>query len=689
MRLIRFVICTLLACCFPITWAQPAPKLERFDPNMVDRQLDPCQDFYKFVCSKWQTANPIPPDQVAWGTASGLQLYNETVLRDTMEKASKGGAGRSAVDQKIGDYYGACMDEKGINATGLRDLKPELDRIAKISKKSDLVDAIAHLHMTLPAAWQGGDNQTNAPFFGYGSLQDFDDASKVVGGFDQGGMSLFGRDYYLKDDAKSVEIRTKYVSHLAKMLELAGEKQTEAAADAKVVLDLETAIARAAMDNISRRDPKNINNKMTLEQAQALAPTLNFKRYVELVGSPSPDHYIVTSPQFFKGLEQLLQQHPLEHWKAYLRWQLVHYSAPYLSRELAEENFNFFRATLAGAKSQLPRWRRCVRAADRDLGEALGQAYVDHAFPGESKKTAVELVHAVEEALQRDIDSLDWMSPDTKKEASKKLHAIEDKIGYPNRWRDYSSVKIVSDSYLNNIHQVTGFEFKRQLNKIGKPVDRAEWGMTPPTIDAYYDPQLNTINFPAGILQPPFFSKETDDAANFGAIGSVIGHEIIHGFDDQGRKFDATGNLRDWWTAADSKSYDERGKCISDQYTQDVPEAGVKQDGKLTQGEDTADNGGVRLSLAALDHKLQGEGKTLDTKGEDGWTNRQRFFIAYGDAWCTQFRPEVVRIQVLTNPHSIARYRVNNVISNMPEFAEAFSCKKGSPMVRDNACRVW
>jgi predicted metalloendopeptidase len=443
------------------------------------------------------------------------------------------------------------------------------------------------------------------------------------------------------------------------------------------------------MDNISRRDPKNLNNKMSLVQVQALTPSFDWKRYTSLVDAPTPQHYIVTSPQFFRGMEQLIQQRPLDDWKTYLRWQLVHFSAPYVGKAFVDENFNFYRRTLAGAKEQLPRWRRCVRLADRDLGEALGQAYVDEAFPGDSKRNANELVRAVEQALERDITGLDWMTAETKKEAVRKLHAIEDKIGYPSQWRDYSSVSIRRDSFLNNIHQVTAFEFRRQLNKIGRPVDRAEWQMTPPTIDAYYDAQLNTINFPAGILQPPFFDKDNAAAANFGAIGAVIGHEIIHGFDDEGRKFDAEGNLRDWWTPADGKAYDERGNCIADQYTQEVPEAGVKQNGRLTQGEDTADNGGVRLAFSALENQLRKNGVSVDAKGADGWTPRQVFFVSYADAWCTQMRPDVVRTMVLTNPHSHPRYRVNNVVSNLPEFQQAFGCKQGTPMVRKNACRVW
>jgi putative endopeptidase len=402
------------------------------------------------------------------------------------------------------------------------------------------------------------------------------------------------------------------------------------------------------------------------------------------VNAPSSDHYIVTSPDFFRAEEKLLQQHPLEQWKVYMRWQLLHHSAQYLNKAIEDESFDFFAHTLAGQEEQLPRWRRCVHMADRDLGEALGQAYVDRAFPPESKARTLEMVHD-------DIDTVSWMTPTTKEQATVKLKGIEDKIGYPSHWRDYSSVKITRESYVDNVEHATTFEFERWVAKIGKPVDRSEWTMTPPTINAYYDPQLNTINFPAGILQPPFFEKSMDDSVNFGAIGMVIGHELTHGFDDQGRKFDANGNLRDWWTAEDAKQYDERGKCISDEYTQDVPEAGpgVKQNGLLTQGEDTADNGGIHLALMALESDLKKQGKSLDEKGPDGWTYLQRFFLANAYSWCSNVRPELIRLIVTTNPHSMPVFRIDNVVSNMPEFAKAFGCKAGQKMVRANACRVW
>ena len=665
-------------------------KLQHFDPQQADRSLDPCQDFYKYSCGKWFAANPIPADQVSWGTGSGLNIWNLNVSRETMQKAAQK-TDRTQIEQQVGDYWSACMDEKGIDAAGLRDLQPELQRIEAIKDKTGLIDELARQHQMLPAVWQGGNNQTDAPLFGFGPSQDLDDASLVVLGVDQGGLALPSRDFYLTDDAKSVEIRNKYHAHLRKMLELSGQTPEAAAANAETVVAMETELAKAQMDNVSRRDPKKLNNKMSLEQLQALTPDINWKQYLELVHAPPTHHYLVSAPDFMKALNQALQAHPLEHWKTYLRWHLLHNSAPYLSAAFVEENFAFYGHTLSGSQAMQPRWRRCVRVADRDLGEALGQAYVAQAFPPESKQRILDLVHNIEGALDQDIQSLDWMSSTSKGAAAKKLHGIEEKIGYPDTWRDYSSLKITKDSYLRNVQASTAFEFKRQLAKVGKPVDRAEWGITPPTVDAYYDAQLNTINFPAGILQPPFFEAKQDDAVNYGGIGAVIGHEIIHGFDDQGRQFDPAGNLRDWWTPEDAKAYDERGKCIADEYTQDVPEAGpeVKQNGRLTQGEDTADNGGLRLAFMALQMALNKQGKSVDEKGPDGWTARQRFFLSYGDVWCAQARPEALRTQVLTNPHSFAKYRVNNTVANMPEFRQAFGCKAGTPMAHENACRVW
>jgi putative endopeptidase len=583
------------------------------------------------------------------------------------------------------------MDESDIEAAGLKPLQPELDRIAALSSKKELALEIAHLHHLFPGAWEASDNQTNAPFFGFTGGQDYDDASKVVAQIDQGGLSLPNRDYYLGTDAKSKETLEKYRAHVQKMFVLAGETEAQAKADAATVLELETPLATAQMDNIKRRDPKNINNKMSLAQLHEMTPTINWDAYLKAVNAPASEHYLVSSPDFFRAEEKLLEQHPLEHWKVYMRWQVIHHAAPYLTKAIADENFDFFSRTLAGQEEQLPRWRRCVHSADRDLGEALGQAYVDRAFPPDSRARTLEMVHGIEHAMQDDIETAAWMTPATKQQAIVKLKGIEDKIGYPTHWRDYSSVKITRESYVGNVEQASAFEFERWVAKIGKPVDRGEWTMTPPTINAYYDPQLNTINFPAGILQPPFFESKMDDSVNYGATGMIIGHELTHGFDDQGRKFDAHGNLRDWWTAEDAKQYDERGKCISDEYTQDVPDAGpgVKQNGLLTQGEDTADNGGIHLALMALEADLKKQGKSLDDKGPDGWTYLQRFFLANAYSWCSSVRPEVARLIVTTNPHSLPIFRIDNVDSNMSEFAQAFGCKAGQKMVRANACRVW
>ncbi len=665
------------------------PKLEHLSADQVNPQVDPCVDFYQYTCSKFFAANPIPPDQAAWGVAGPLQKWNQIVLRQTLEAAAAKKEGRSDIEQKIGDYWSSCMDESKVQSSSQKEFQPEMQRIDALKSKSDLADAIAHLHMTIPGAWDVQDPATFAALFGFSSSQDYNDATKVLAQFDQGGMGLPGREFYLKDDAKSVEIRKGYVAHVSNMLKLAGEPQAQADADAAIVLEMETALAKAAMDIVKRRDPKNVNNKMTLAQVQQLAPSFNWKRYLSLIHAPATQTYLVTSPEFFRGVEQLIQQHPMEHWKAYLKWHVAHGSAGFLGPDYVNENFNFFGKTLFGVPELAPRWRRCVGSTDRFLGEASGQAYVARAFGGESKERVLKIVKGIEGALEQDITELNWMTPQTKQEARKKLHLILDKVGYPDHWRDYSALQITPESYLGNVHRATAFEFDHWIQKIGKAADRQEWTMTPPTINAYYDPQMNTINFPAGILQPPFFDAAQDDAANFGAEGAVIGHEITHGFDDQGRKFDGYGNLRDWWTPEDARNYEQRGKCISDEYTQDVPEAGMKQNGLLTQGEDTADNGGIHLALIALENALKKEGKSLDSKGSDGLTALQRFFLAYGNTWCTQYRPEVIRTAILTNPHSISRYRVNNVVANMPEFAKAFGCKKGQPLVHEKACRVW
>ena len=672
--------------------AEEAVQLSRFDTGLVDRKLDACTDFYQYSCSRWLEAHPIPADQASWSTGSNLQIWNESILRETMERAAAPDPKRTRLEQQIGDYWQACIDVANLDRLGLEPIHADLDRIAAMKSKAELPRAIAHLHLTVPGA-SGGfnvyDNHTPAALFGYGPTQDFADATLVVAAIDQGGMALLSRDAYLAEDAKSKEIRQKYQAHIRKLFELAGEKPERAASDAAAVLRIETSLARAAMDAVKRRDPKNLNNVRTLAQVKAATPAFAWATYLAEIGAPASRHYIVAAPGFLAGMERVIQAEPLSAWKAYLRWWTLHGNAAALSTPFVEENFDFFFRVLFGTQELRPRWRRCVTYADRDLGEALGQAYVTRAFPPESKQRAEALVRSIEAALATDIDGLEWMSPATKKAAQAKLRAIEDKIGYPKKWIDYGSVVIGRESMAANVHAASGFEFRRQVAKIGRPVDRAEWTMTPPTINAYYDPQLNTINFPAGILQPPFYDPQQSEAANYGGIGSVIGHEIVHGFDDQGRKYDGQGNLRDWWAPEDGKQYDAHGQCIAAQYTQDIPELGIKQDGLLTQGEDTADNGGLRIALLALESAYAAQGKSLDAPGPDGFTDRQRFFLAYGFAWCENIRPEFARTLVGMNPHSLSLYRVNNVVQNMPDFQKAFSCRKGQPMVREVACRVW
>jgi len=697
MRLVQVLVITLFSAALlygqpsPTAPEKPAelPKLEPFDVKIADPDVKPCDDFYKYACGKWLKNNPVPADQAAWGPGGPLQLWNETVLLQTLEKTSANDPSRTPNEQKIGDYYYSCMDTKTIEAHTQEWLKPEMERIAQLKSKKDIAQVLVHLHQTIPGANLQGDDETNAALLGFTGQTDYDDASRNVAQIDQGGMGLPGRSYYLDDDDKSKEIRKKYVQHIHNIFVLAGEKPEQADADAATVLAIEAELAKGAMDPIQRRDPKKVNNKMSMEQVQALTPSFDWQTYLTLVKAPATPHYIVTSPEFFKNLETMLQKHPVDHWKPYLRWQMLHGNAITLNEAFVNENFDFNARTLVGAKQIQPRWRRCVRNTDGNLGEALGQVYVAHAFPPESKQRVLKLVEGVEVAMDKDIQALDWMTPETKKQAQEKLHATLNKIGYPDKWKDYSSVQIGRENYLSNRQHAAAYEFQRSVGKIGTPDDRQEWTMTPPTINAYEDPPTNTINFPAGILHAPYFDPSKDDPVNYGAIGAIIGHETIHGFDDQGRKFDAKGNLRDWWTAQDAKEYEVRGKCISDQYTQEVPEAGVKQNGLMTLGEDTADNGGTHIAFMALQEALARDGKELDAKDSDGITPRQRFFMAYAYSWCSEYRPELLRLVVLTDPHSYPRYRVNNTLSNMPEFWQAYGCQKGQKMVHDNACRVW
>jgi endothelin-converting enzyme/putative endopeptidase len=660
--------------------------LQHIDVANVDSSIGPCVNFHQYVCARVFAANPIPPDQIAWGSGSILQEWNRAVLRRILEKNEAPSSSRTPAEQKIGDFYATCTTQASSKVNDLPAIRPLLARIRDMRDKHEIPVVLAAIHSSFGRAWEGSENQTNVALFGFGPQPDYNDVSQVVAGVDQGGLGMPSRDFYLSDDAQMKAQRDKYQTLLNTFFKMEGSSNPAAAA---TVLRLETVMARAQMDNITRRDPNKTNNRYTPAQLHELTPAFDWDSYFHALGAPSVPLYEVSAPDFFHAIDNLLINEDLATWKIYLRAHLLLSAAASLGNEWRDAYFDYSRA-LTGQQQQPPDWRRCTSATDAYLGEALGRVYVDQVFPPDSKARAKKMVHDIEAAMSRDIDAVTWMQPATKHEAQLKLAAVMDKIGYPDKWIDYSSLTITRSSYPENVERATGFELKRQLAFIGKPLDRSQWDMTPPTVNAYEDPQTNTINFPAGILQPPFFDPTRDDVINYGAAGAIIGHELTHDFDDQGRKFDIKGNLRDWWTPEDAKEYETRGACIATEYTGSVPGVpGVQQNGKLTQGEDTADNGGLYLALAALTQDLKQQGKSLNDKDDHGLTNLQRFFIAFGSTWCDQVRPEAARTEVLTDPHSLPVLRVNNVVSNMPDFEKAFGCKAGQPMVHATQCRVW
>jgi putative endopeptidase len=659
---------TLLAGC---ALAQTGPG---FSIANIDKSANPCVDFYQYACGLWMANNPIPPDQSRWDRGAELAERNRAILRNILEKAAVNDPKRSAVDQKIGDFYGSCMDEQTIEKHGTQPLKPEMDRINAIASKAAILGPLVRLHSIGVDA-----------MFRFSSSPDLKISTHVIGDLDQGGLGLPDRDYYLKDDPKSVELRKQYVAHVQKMLELSGEPAAKAASDAQAVMRFETDLAKGSLDRVSRRDPDQIYHKLTVHQLNSLDPAIDWPKYFEGMGAPPLSELNVSVPNFFRALESAIVQTNLDDIKTYLRWHLLHAETALLPKAFVDEDFHFYREILTGTKEIQARWKRCVAATDGDLGFALGQKYVEHTFPPDAKARTLHMVQVIEQALGQDIQTLSWMTPATKKEALVKLHAVANKIGYPDKWRDYSSVKIARGDAVGNDERATEFEVHRELKKIDKPVDRTEWLMTPPTVNAYYYPPENNINFPAGILQPPFFDNKMDAAVNQGGIGSVVGHELTHGFDDQGRKFDPEGNLKDWWTPEDAKEFEKRAQCFIDEYSSFTPIDGVHLNGKLTLGENTADNGGVRLSFMALMETL----KDKPQPKIDGYTPEQRFFLNWGQIWCQNVRPEMSRMLVQVDPHSPGRQRVNGVLQNMPEFRNAFACRVGQPMVREPACRVW
>ncbi len=652
------------------------PRPKSFDLGAMDKTVDPCEDFYEYACGTWRKNNPIPSDQSRWGRFNELADYNRQFLHNILEKASANDPKRTPVMQKIGDMYGSCMDEKAVNAQGSKPLKPELDRIAAISNKDQLLETIAYLHSLGVQA-----------LFGFGSSPDLHNASTIIATVGQGGLGLPDRDYYFETDAKSQETRQKYVEHVAKMFVLLGDDDATAKKEAQAVMDIETKLADAAYKRVMMRDPKNRDHKMKVTELEALAPNFRFDRFFASTGAPAFSEVNVVPPDFFQKTNAVVDSISLDDWKAYLRWHTVRAAAPTLSDAFVNENFSFYGQYLAGQKEIQPRWKRCVQITDGLLGEALGKPYVDETFGADGKARMLKMVNALEEALGQDIQDLDWMTAETRKQAVVKLHAITNKIGYPDNWRDYGTVTIVRGDLLGNAQRARAFEVKRNLSKIGKPLDKNEWSMTPPTVNAYYSSANNDINFPAGILQPPFFDRDADDAVNFGGIGVVIGHELTHGFDDQGSKFDAQGNFTNWWTQADRDEFEKRTGCIADEYSSFVAVDDVHLNGRLTLGENTADNGGLRIALAALRKDIASNAKAGEKK--DGFTAEQRFFLGFAQVWCQNSTPESSRLLAKTDPHSPGQYRVNGTLQNSADFAKAFGCKAGQKMVSANACHVW
>jgi putative endopeptidase len=652
------------------------PYTPGLDINSVDKAADPCVDFYQYSCGGWKKNNPIPADQARWSVYGKLYQDNQQFLWGILDQLSKQTRGRNANQQKIGDYFGACMDEAAVNKLGAKPLRPYLDRIGAMQSTKDLPALLAGLQTSLEA---------RGLFFNFRSDQDFENSQNVIAFADAGGLGLPDRDYYTKSDAKSVEIRSKYVFHVQRIFELLGDKPEVAKAEAAKIMELETALARASLTRVERRDPYKIFHKVDFNGLQTMTPEFDWSIYIKDIGLSAQNTFNVTEPAFYAELDKQLKTLNLDDIKTYLRWHTAKAAAPYLSDEFVNENFDFFSKTLRGVPQLRPRWKRCVTLVDDQLGEALGQEFVARAFSPELKQKTSLMTTQIEHSMEEEINNLDWMSPATKQQALEKLHIIVNKIGYPDKWRDYSSVEIKPNDFFGNVQRATTFESKRDLNKIGKPLDRGEWGMTPPTVNAYFNPQMNDINFPAGVLQPPLYDPKMDDAPNYGDTGGTIGHELTHAFDDEGRQFDAHGNLKDWWTKDDTKNFTDRAQCIVDQYAQYTVVDDIKINSALTEGEDIADLGGLLLAWMAWKDQT----KNMNLEPRDGLSPEQRFFIGNAQWACENDRPENLRVSAITDPHSPGKYRVNGLVVNMEEFQKAFSCKAGQPMVRDNRCRVW
>ena len=655
------------------------PKsLHSFDTSAIDKSVDPCTNFYQYSCGNWRKDNPIPSDQVIWGRFNQLRERNTYLLYTELEKASKPSPDRTALQQKYGDFFASCMNTAAANELGDKPVEPLLQQVAAVQDKKRLA--------ALVAQFQSKEDVT--PFFEVGSEQDAKDSSKQIAAAYQGGLSLPDRDYYIENDARMTKIREQYKAYVTGIFKLAGDSDEQAAKEADSVLSIETALAKGSMARVEMRDPQKVYNPMPISGLTKLAPDFDWSAYFSGIGEPSLTSLNVGTPDYFKTLNQVLTSTPLDALKSYLRFHVINSAAPWLSDKFFDAHFGFFSHDLSGQDTPTPRWKRCTRLTDGNLGEAVGQDWVKQYFPPDAKANMEKLVAALEKALGEDIHSLPWMSDATKKQADIKLDEIRRKIGYPEKWRDYSKLTVDRDDLMGNIRRGAAFQFAYDLNKIGKPVDEKEWGMTPPTVNAYYDPAMNDINFPAGILQPPFFDNSKDPAVNFGGIGMVIGHEMTHGFDDQGSQYDGKGNLREWYTPADRKAFTDRTDCEVKEYDGFDSVPGAKLNGKLTLGENTADNGGLRIAYQALMNTLASEGPDA-VKKIDGYTPAQRYFISFAQVWCQNRTDQAARVAVKTDPHAPGEWRVNGVVQNFDEFGKAFGCKKGTPMNPANSCRVW
>ncbi len=652
-----------------------APK--SFDLTAIDKTADPCTDFYQYACGNWSKENPIPPDQVKWGQFSELSERNDWLLYRQMEAAAVVDPKRSALAQKYGDFYAACMNTQLTGQKGVTPLQPTFETIDKMSDKKQLAAVLATLEIR--------DGTSGAFSFGVG--QDQADSTRQIAQAGQAGLGLPDRDYYLVQNPRLQKIREQYVAHVGKIFQLAGDTPEKAASEAQNVMAIETALAQGSMSRTDRRDPAKRYHMMTLADLEKLTPEFDWPAYLHGISMGAFATLDVIYPEFFTTMNTQIATQSLEAWKSYLRWRALHDAARWLSRPFEQENFKFYGAELQGQKEMTARWKRCTVATDSALGEAVGQDWVKSYFSPEKKENMLKLVTALEAALAEDIKQLPWMSEETRTQALEKLALIRNKIGYPEHWRDYSTLEVKRDDLLGNMARATIFEDRRNLDKLGKPVDETEWIMTPPTVNAYYSPPMNDINFPAGILQPPFYDFSKDPAVNFGGIGVVIGHEMTHGFDDQGSKYDGLGNVREWQAPADRKAFIERTDCEVKEYGSFEAAPGQKLNGQLTLGENTADNGGLRLAYVALMHSLAKDAAVAPLI--DGYSPAQRFFLAFGQVWCENVREQAVRNSALTDTHSPGRWRVNGAVQNFDEFGKAFSCKKGAPMYPENSCHVW